>query len=139
MKCNYQFSSVPESGVIAVVEGALLRLFFDITEAPKARAKGKTADDDGEPGEPDIPVYDCIQVDVKSGRSYADIVGAIVNDRYSADDVQAILANHSEANDGDSDLADDKREEYMAEYAEFQQWRRHAKEIAVIALEQINQ
>lgn len=139
MKCNYQFSSIPESGVIVLTEGALLRLFFDIVESPKAPAMGDAEDADGVAEESETQTYDCIQVDVASGRTYADIVSAIINDRYSNDDVQAILANYTEARNDDSGFSEEKTEEYMAEYSEYQQWRKHAKEVAAIVLEQINQ
>ena len=36
MKCNYQFPTVPDSGIIAYPEGSILRVFYDITPAPLA-------------------------------------------------------------------------------------------------------
>ncbi len=138
MKCNYQFPSVPQSGVIAFAEGNILRLFFDITPAETAPAEmeSETESDDEDA---DIPqTYDCTQVDVVGGRTYGDIVSAIVNDKYSADDVQAIIANYTEINEEDTDVAEDKQEEYIKEYADYQQYRKHAKAIASIVLEQLD-
>lgn len=138
MKCNYQFPTIPESGVIAYSEGNILRIFFDITAAASAPAELGASEEDVEV-EADIPqTYDCIQVDVKGGRSYGDIVSAIVNDKYSNDDVQAIIANHTEATDTTSEIPEAKREEYLSEYSAYQQWRKHAKEIATTILEQLD-
>lgn len=134
MKCNYQFPSIPESGIIAYPEGEILRVFYDITPAQNAPAESEDESND----DADIPqTYDCNQVDVY-GRTYSDIVSAIVNDKYSNDDVQAIIANYNEALDEDSDIDEDKREEYLSEYADYQQWRKHAKEIATKVLEQLD-
>lgn len=49
----------------------------------------------------------------------AHLISAIIRTKYSADDVEAIILNH-----GDGD------EEHDRDYAELQQWRKHAKEIA---------
>jgi hypothetical protein len=72
----------------------------------------------------------CEIVRVKQSNTYASIVSAIVNDRYSADDAQALSANYNEAKDTDSEIDDDKRAEYVAEYVAFQAWRKKAKDIA---------
>ena len=117
MKANYQMSELPQSGVQVTIEGALLRLLFDFSQVEPRE------------GEETTDIYDCESVDV-NGRSYGDIVSAIVNDRYSADEVQAIMANYAEALDSSSDIAAEKRAEYLAEYEGYQSWRKHAKEIA---------
>lgn len=136
MKCNYQFPTVPESGIIAYPEGEILRIFYDITPAPIAPSESEGGNNGDETA--DIPqTYDCNQVDVH-GRTYGDIVSAIVNDKYSNDDVQAIIANYTEVMDEDSDIDEEKREEYLAEYSDFQQWRKHAKAIATEVLEQLD-
>lgn len=121
-----QFENVPENGIIAKREGEILRIWFDIEEhqQPKPEVEEttgmirQTADE-----------YVCQNVDVKGG-TYADIVSAIINDRYSADDVQALQANYIEAKDSGSDITDEKRYEYLEEYETFQQWRKKAKEVA---------
>ena len=109
---------LPGNGVVAKVEGGVVRLLFDFEKHVPV--------EEGTAGN----LYDCESVDVTSGRSYGDIVGAIVNDRYTSDDVQAIMANHEEAKDSASPLDDDKRAEYLAEYGAYQEWRKHAKEVA---------
>ena len=135
MKCNYQFPSIPQSGIIAYPEGEILRVFYDITPAQTAPAESEDGSNDEDA---DIPqTYDCNQVDVY-GRTYGDIVSAIVNDKYSNDDVQAIIANYTEVMDEESEVDEDKREEYLEEYSTYQQWRKHAKEIATIVLEQLD-
>jgi len=117
MKASYQMTELPQSGVKVTVEGAILRLLFDFSQATPA--EGEVATD----------IYNCESVDV-NGRTYGDIVSAIVNDRYSADEVQAIMANYAEALDGSSDITAEKRAEYLAEYEDYQTWRKHAKEVA---------
>ena len=117
MKASYQMTELPQSGVKVTVEGAILRLLFDFSQATPA--EGEVATD----------IYNCESVDV-NGRTYGDIVSAIINDRYSADEVQAIMANYAEALDGSSDITAEKRAEYLAEYEDYQTWRKHAKEVA---------
>ena len=118
MKAKFQIETLPENGVVVIVEGQLLRLFFDFTKSEKTEEREEVED-----------MYDCESVDV-NGRTYGDIVSAIMNDRYSADDVQAIMANYTEALDGESSIPEEKRQEYKEEYATYQQCRKHAKEIA---------
>lgn len=134
MKCNYQFPTVPDSGIIAYPEGSILRVFYDITPAPLVPRESEEEENE----DADIPqTYDCNQVDVQ-GRTYNDIVSAIVSDKYSNDDVQAIIANYTEVMDEDSDIDEEKREEYISEYSDYQQWRKHAKAIANEVLEHLD-
>ena len=124
MKASYQMTELPQSGVKVTVEGAILRLLFDFSQATPA--EGEVATD----------IYKCESVDV-NGRTYGDIVSAIINDRYSADEVQAIMANYAEALDGSSDITAEKRAEYLAEYEDYQTWRKHAKEVAHTVVSEI--
>lgn len=124
MKANYQMSELPQTGVQVKVEGALLRLLFDFSK-PESKE-----------GEEENDLYNCESVDVH-GRNYGDIVSAIMNDRYNPDSVQAVMANYADAQDSSSDLTPEKRAEYVAEYDAYQAYRRHAKEIAHIVLENI--
>ena len=134
MKCNYQFANIPESGIIAYPEGEILRIFYDITPSQTAPAESEEESDE----DADIPqTFDCNQVDV-NGRTYNEIVSAIVSDKYSNDDVQAIIANYTEAMDDKSEMDNEKREEYLNEYSNYQQWRKHAKSIATVVLEQLD-
>lgn len=125
MKANYQISELPQSGVQTTIEGNLLRLLFDFKKAEVKTEIEDTTD-----------IYDCESVDV-SGRTYGEIVSAIINDRYSTDSVQAIMANYEDAKDELSPISDEKREEYIYEYNLYQNFRKHAKEVAKIAVEQI--
>lgn len=130
MKANYQFASVPDNGIIAYTEGNIVRVFFDIEEAPAPIPM------EGEEAPEDQPkTYNCEQVDVTTGRTYGDIVAAIVNSKYSPDDVQAILANYTEIGAATPyNATEEKQEEYIKEYDEFQKWRSHAKEVATEVL-----
>jgi len=114
--------SLPECGVMVVKEGTTTRLFFDFQK--------KVSEEEG--GADDL--YYCESVDVQ-GTGYGDIVSAIVNDRYSADDIQAIVSNHIMAIDANSDVTEEKREEYLREEQSFREWRKHSKEIARIVIE----
>lgn len=128
MKCYSDFkngATLPQEPQI-VIEGNLTRLFFDFEKEVKEDMDGTEYD-----------VLVCENVDVRGGRSYGDLVSAIVIDRYPADERDAIFANYEEAKDETSDLTDEKRAEYLAEYADYQSWRKHAKEIASYAVEQL--
>ena len=127
MKANYQIIELPQSGVQTTIEGNLLRILFDFK-----KAEVKTDDETEAPND----IYDCESVDV-NGRTYGEIVSAIINDRYNNDSVQAIMANYEDAKDESSPISDDKREEYIYEYNLYQNFRKHAKEVAKIAVEQI--
>ncbi len=119
--------SLPENGVKTKKEGNLLRLLFDFekVEAPADQ------DDNHRPVADDL--YYCESIDVH-GSEYGDIISAIVKDRYSDDDKDAIMANYQLALDGQCSEA--KAEEYRKEYTALQEWRSHAKEIAKIVTEQ---
>lgn len=127
MKANYQIIELPQSGVRTTIEGNLLRILFDFK-----KAEVKTDDEKESPND----IYDCESVDV-NGRTYGEIVSAIINDRYTTDSVQAIMANYEDAKDESSPISEEKREEYIYEYITYQVFRKHAKEIAKIAVEQI--
>lgn len=126
-----EFPIVPESGIMCKEEGSILRVYFDIEPHVPVVSENEP---EHEQDESVAPMYVCENVDVE-GRTYGDIVSAIVNDRYSADDVQALQANFIEAKDPESQLTDEKREEYLTEYSTFQAWRKKAKEIANTVLE----
>lgn len=112
--------NVPE-GVQVTMEGSLVRLFFDYAK--------NEINVEGEKREQLV----CENVNT-SGRTYEELVSAIVIDHYSADRREAIFANYEEAKDETSELTEEKRAEYLGEYSEFQAWRKHAKEIANEAL-----
>ena len=124
MKVLMNIAVAPSDNVMTEVEGNLLRVYFDFQ-------KEEHKEDDA----PDAPdQFSCQQVDVVGRRGYGDIVGAIMNDKYSPDDIQAIMFNHELAKDEDSDIAEEKRAEYVQEYNDLQNYRKHAKEIASLVL-----
>lgn len=121
--------SLPQNGVQVTLEGPLVRLLFDFTPATPVLEDGEEAPDD---------LFDCESVDT-TDRSYGGIVSAIINDRYSQDRVQAILANYQNAIDPESTIDVDKRAEYLQEYHEFQDYREHAKTVARLAVAKIEE
>lgn len=114
----------PSDNVMTEVEGNLLRVYFDFQ-------KEEHKEDDA----PDAPdQFSCQQVDVVGRHGYGEIVNAIMNDKYTPDQVQAIMFNHELAKDEESDITEEKRTEYISEYQALQQYRAHAKEIASLVL-----
>lgn len=132
MKTVEQLQNIPESGIIIRPEGGIVRLFFDITPAQIVVPEGE--DESCAPDD----LCDCHNVDVKAPVNYGSIIAAIVNDKYSADDAQALISNFTEAKDENSSIEQSKREEYLDEWTAFQQWRAKAKEIAAYVVEHLN-
>ena len=129
MKAYSDLKELPQGGVEVRVEGNTLRIFFDFEEITVGDKES------GKESEPKKQLkYESI--DIVDGRTYPDIVSAIVRDRYSDNEIQAILANYAEVNNPASvmSLTPEKKEEYLQEYADFQMWRGHAKEVAHIVL-----
>ena len=129
MKTIYQVQALPADGVTVTLEGKLLRVLFDFEQV-----EFPEGDDNHIPKADDL--YYCESIDVH-GRGYGDIISAIVNDRYPTDQKDAIMANYEDAKDESSPISEEKREEYIYEYITYQVFRKHAKEIAKIAVEQI--
>ncbi len=117
-------NGAPEGGVAVVIEGTRLRIFFDYEKQEQVSTDDVEVDN----------AYVCENVDLVGTRSYGAIIAAIVSAQYTADDVTAIIANKALADDSDSDISDEKREEYLADYTTFQTWRAHAKEVAKTVL-----
>lgn len=128
MKACYHIDILPQSGVKVTLEGNILRILFDFIPATPVVEEGMEAPTD---------LYNCESVDV-NGRGYGEIVSAIMNDAYSPDAYQAILANYELAKDKNSGITSEKKAEYLAEYQAFQAARVHAKEIATIAVSLIS-
>jgi hypothetical protein len=123
MKAVGQYDTLPESGVIASREGKSLIVLFDFEKVEKS---------DDEQYVPEN-MYSLNSVIFDGATDYSLIISAIINDKYSTDDVQAIIANYTEA------IAEqeptDKQKEYIEEYKTFQEYRKHAKEIAKAVIE----
>ena len=116
MKCSGNYSdTLPSLNVIQ--EGSLLRIFFDYEDVP-------VTEEDG-----DIKKYICENVDVE-GRSYEEIVSAIIRSKYQQGKVEAIMANYEAAKDTTSGITEEKRTEYTDEYNAYQVFRTKAKQIA---------
>lgn len=102
MKVYADYNGVePPTGVVVIEEGPIARIFFDHERV----------------GEQIV----CENVDVGRPLNYARVVSAIVRDRFSADAVEAILANHAEGT-------------HQEDYDAYQAWRAKAKEIAHIVM-----
>ena len=125
MKSFRNTSDVPASGIEVIKEGDMVRLFFDFAKVETTSSDSA----DTECGETKVEQSSCTNIDI-GAVDYSSIVSAIVNGKYNNNDVQAIIANYELAKDSSSDITDDKRTEYLNDYAEFQTYRAHAKEIA---------
>ncbi len=124
MKCyrDYDGGSIPELEVLR--EGVLTRIYFDF------EVERKTV------GEEEAVSLVCENIDVQ-GTDYASIVNAIISGKYPSDKYEAVMANYAEASDAGSEIPEAKREEYLAEYAAFQAWRRKAKAVAAAVTAEI--
>ena len=114
-------NGIPTDGFKVVEESSLLRIYFDYNKEESVTEEDGTTIDDN---------YSCENVDIDGKRDYSSLVAGIVSEHYSNDDVTAIIANKALADDTTSEITDEKRAEYLAEYTTFQTWRSHAKEIA---------
>lgn len=123
MKTIEQIEKIPSDGIIVRPEGGVVRIFFDVKPAQPIVIEGE------EEGNAPEDLCECYNVDVPQPATYGAIVSAIVTDRYSPDDVQALISNYTEAQ-GDSGLSDEKATEYREEWQEFQAWRIKAKSVA---------
>ena len=61
---------------------------------------------------------------------YGKLVETLIRKKYSSRDVEAIHSNYLEALNPDSDISEEKRKEYIAEFKAFQEYRLECKEIA---------
>ena len=95
------------TGIEFVVEGALLRIYFDFERREAVQKAGSE----------DVVVED-------------QYVCAIIMERYDANKRDAIFANLEMARDMASELDEGKRAEYLKEYTDYQSYRIKAKEIA---------
>lgn len=120
MKINYSYSSEQPSLMqsIGTATSPKYQINFDTEELSSEDIDGNT-----------VTSYRSLYVQVKS-ISYADVISAIIQSRYSDSEITAIVMNNMQANDINSEISQEKRKEYISEYAELQSWRKHAKEIA---------
>lgn len=111
----YTLSEMPDK--TQVLNNGMTRIYISVEEKEEV-LHSMTSEDGTEAAGESVTnkVYLCEAVDVPS-LERSTIVSAIVRSRYSQDDVEAILANGND-------------EEHADEWAEFQAWRKKAKEIA---------
>ena len=120
MKINYSYSAEQPSlkQSIGTATSPKYQINFDTEELSSEDIEGNT-----------VTSYRSLYVQVKS-ISYADVISAIIQSRYSDSEITAIVMNNMQANDINSEISQEKRKEYISEYTELQSWRKHAKEIA---------
>lgn len=80
-----------------------------------------------------VKVWKQLIVVLEAPLSYENIIAAIVDAKYSNDDVTAITLNYLLA--VHNEVGEDKKEEYINEYKTLQAWRQKAKGIAKEVLE----
>jgi hypothetical protein len=127
MKAFGNFTVLPEGGIQAYREGNCLLISFDFQKVEREKDENDTLRNTSE----DEYQFETIHMDGPT--DYGRIISAIVSDRYSNDDVQALIANYTEAVSNDE--PSDKDKEYIEEYQTFQTYRKHAKEIAKAVIE----
>ena len=120
MKINYSYSANQPALMqsIGTATSPKYQINFDTEELSSEDIDGKT-----------VISYRSLYVQVKS-ISYADVLSAIIQSRYSDSEITSIVMNNMQANDINSEISQEKRKEYISEYTELQSWRKHAKEIA---------
>lgn len=105
MKVYADYNGEVPAGVVVVKEGPITRIYFDYEHITKTI--------DGET----IEQLVCENVDIVGAIDYGKVVSAVVRDKFSADAVEAILANHAEGT-------------HQEDYDSYQEWRAKAKQIA---------
>ena len=120
MKINYSYSAEQPSLMqsIGTATSPKYQINFDTEELSSEDTDGNT-----------VTSYRSLYVQVKY-ISYANVISAIIQIRYSDSEITAIVMNNMQANDINSEISQEKRKEYISEYTELQSWRKHAKEIA---------
>ena len=120
MKINYSYSANQPSLMqsIGTATSPKYQINFDTEELSSEDIEGQQ-----------VTSYRSLYVQVKS-ISYADVISAIIQSRYSDSEITSIVMNNMQANDINSEISQEKRKEYISEYTELQSWRKHAKEIA---------
>ena len=119
MKINYSHSTSQPALVqsIGTATSPKYQVNFD-TEALNEETDGQT-----------VTTYRSLYVQVSS-LAYDQLVAAIIQSRYSSNDIEAIMLNNMAAIGNTETLTTEKRAEYVEEYTKLQAWRAHAKEVA---------
>ncbi len=133
MKAIIDLAKKPQSGIVAYIEGNIVRMFIDLQNATRTEI-----DDEGK--ETVVTVedqFECRSIDTDE-KNYGGIVNAIITEAYPASSQYAILANKQLADDPDSAISEEKRAEYIEDYDDFQFYRAYAKETAHAICEMLN-
>lgn len=119
MKINYSHSTEQPALVqsIGTATSPKIQVNFD-TEALNEETEGQT-----------VTTYRSLYVQVTS-LAYDQLVSAIIQSRYTSNDIEAIMLNNMAAIGNTETLTTEKRAEYVDEYTKLQAWRAHAKEVA---------
>ena len=119
MKINYSHSTSQPSLLqsIGTATSPKYQVNFD-TEALNQETDGQT-----------VTTYRSLYVQVTS-LSYDQLIAAIIQSRYTSNDIEAIVLNNMAAIGNTETLTTEKRAEYVDEYTKLQAWRAHAKEVA---------
>ena len=119
MKINYSHSTSQPALLqsIGTATSPKYQVNFD-TEAINQETDGQT-----------VTTYRSLYVQVTS-LAYDQLVSAIIQSRYSSNDIEAIMLNNMAAIGNTETLTTEKRAEYVDEYTKLQAWRAHAKEVA---------
>jgi len=119
MKINHSHSTSQPSLVqsIGTATSPKYQVNFD-TEALNEETDGQA-----------VTTYRSLYVQVTS-LAYDQLVAAIIQSRYSSNDIEAIVLNNMAAMGNTETLSTEKRAEYVDEYTKLQAWRAHAKEVA---------
>lgn len=107
MKVYADYNGEVPSGVVVEREGAITRIFFDYGTESREETELEEA----------RTLLVCENVDIVGAIDYGKVVSAVVRDKFSADSVEAILANHAEGT-------------HQEDYDAYQEWRAKAKQIA---------
>ena len=125
MKAVIDLEQKPQSGFIAFIEKNTVRIFINFTEH-----RYTEIDEDGHSQEVVSETQmECRSIDTEN-KDYGGIVDAIITDLYPVSTQYAALVNKQLADDPESDITDEKRAEYIADYNEFLSYRQTAKELA---------
>lgn len=118
MKCQGNYTGeLPTLNVVK--EGKIHRIYFNYEEAPSI------TEDEGE--ENSLPSFVCDLIEIDE-LTYPSIVSAIVRDRYSQNDVEAIISNYQLCKDGKA--GEDRCIRYEEDYNAYQDYRAMAKQVA---------
>lgn len=137
MKIQCTMAELPKDNVKVTLSGNYLQVAYDFV-----RIEQKS--EDSKDGMHMMLENSCQgeYIELRGGiRSYDAIASAIIEDKYPSDKMDAIRLNFELAQNSavaSISFDDSKREEYIAEYKEMQEWRIHAKEVARKAVELIN-